>query len=54
MGLAKSRGFSTYVDSQRQAREDQVVGLLTVEYQRAAGWQVASLDRLGSGLVMSV
>jgi two-component system sensor histidine kinase BaeS len=45
--------FGTYVDSQRQAREDQVVGLLSGQYQQAAGWQVASLDRLGSGLVMS-
>ncbi len=53
VNLAFGARFSTYVDSQRQAREDQVVGLLTVEYQRAAGWQVASLDRLGSGLVMS-
>lgn len=53
VNVAFGARFATYVDSQRQAREDQVVGVLSAEYQRAGGWRVESLDRLASGLVMS-
>lgn len=45
--------FDAYLDSQRQAREQQIVDVLTAEYQRAGGWRPDSLDPLAPALVMS-
>ncbi|WP_240157161.1 HAMP domain-containing protein [Pseudonocardia broussonetiae] len=45
--------FEGYLDTQQQARVEQVVASLTADYRTAGAWRADSLDRLGAGLVMS-
>lgn len=53
VNLAIGARFDAYLESQRQAREQQIVEVLAAEYRRAGGWQPESLDRLGPAFVMS-
>lgn len=53
VNLAISSRFDAYLDSQRQAREQQIVELLAAEYQETGGWRLESLNRLAPAFVMS-
>ncbi len=53
VNLAISSRFDTYLQSQRQAREQQVVATLAADYLRTGGWQSDSLDQLAPAFVMS-
>lgn len=53
VNLAIGARFDAYLDSQRQAREQQIVDLLAAEYQQAGGWRSESLNRLAPAFVMS-
>ncbi len=45
--------FTSYLTAQQQARAQQVVTLVTADYQAQGGWRRESLDRLAPGLQMS-
>jgi signal transduction histidine kinase len=53
VNLAFGQRFADYLDTQQQARAQQVVTLLAADYQTDQGWRTESLDRLAPGLVMS-
>ncbi len=53
VNLAIDARFDAYLESQRQAREQQVVGVLAADYLRAGGWRRESLDQLAPSFVMS-
>jgi len=53
VNLAIDSRFDAYLDSQRQAREQQVVGVLAADYLRTGGWRPESLDQLAPSFVMS-
>lgn len=45
--------FDAYLESQRQAREQEVVAVLAADYLSSGGWRRESLDELAQTLVMS-
>jgi two-component system, OmpR family, sensor histidine kinase BaeS len=53
VNLAIGARFDAYLDSQRQAREQQIVALLAEEYQQEGGWRPESLNRLAPAVVMA-
>lgn len=53
VNLAIDARFDAYLESQRQAREQQVVGVLAADYLRAGGWRRESLDQLAPSFVMA-
>lgn len=53
VNLAIDTRFDAYLDSQRQAREQQIVELVAAEYRRWGQWQPESLDELAPAFVMS-
>lgn len=53
VNLAIDSRFDAYLESQRQAREQQVISVLATDHLRAGGWQQASLDQLAPAFVMS-
>lgn len=53
VNLAIGARFDAYLDSQRMAREQQIVDLLAEEYQQAGEWRSEALDRLAPAVVMA-
>jgi two-component system sensor histidine kinase BaeS len=53
VNLAIDTRFDAYLQSQQQAREQQVVAVLAAEYRRVGQWRRESLDELAPTLVMS-
>lgn len=53
VNLAIDARFDAYLESQRQAREQQVAGVLAADYLRAGGWRRDSLDQLAPSFVMA-
>jgi two-component system sensor histidine kinase BaeS len=53
VNLAVDARFDAYLESQRQARAQQIVDVLAADYQQAGGWRPESLDRLGPAFAMS-
>jgi two-component system sensor histidine kinase BaeS len=53
VNLAIDARFDAYLESQRQAREQQVAGVLAADYLRAGGWRRESLDQLAPSFVMA-
>ncbi len=53
VNVAFGARFEGYLDTQQQARAQQIVTMLTVDYRTQGGLRVESLDRLAPGLVMS-
>lgn len=45
--------FDAYLESQRQARAQQIVEVLAADHRQVGGWRPESLDRLAPGLAMS-
>lgn len=53
VNVAFGARFEGYLDTQQQARVQQVVASLTADYRTEGGWRAESLDQLAPGLVMS-
>jgi two-component system sensor histidine kinase BaeS len=53
VNLAIAARFDAYLESQRQARAQQIVDVLAAEHRQAGGWRPQSLNRLGPAFVMS-
>ncbi|MFC4949260.1 HAMP domain-containing sensor histidine kinase [Pseudonocardia sp. GCM10023141] len=53
VNVAFSARFDGYLATQQQARAQQIVTLLTADYQAQQGWRAQALDRLAPGLVMT-
>lgn len=53
VNVAFGARFEGYLDTQQQARVQQVVASLTADYRTEGGWRADSLDQLAAGLVMS-
>ncbi|WP_219418111.1 HAMP domain-containing sensor histidine kinase [Pseudonocardia nigra] len=53
VNLAIGARFDAYLESQRQAREQQIVEVLAADYRQAGGWRPDSLNRLAPAFVMS-
>jgi signal transduction histidine kinase len=53
VNLAIDSRFDAYLETQRQAREQQVVAVLAADYLRTGGWRPESLDQLAPAFVMS-
>jgi len=53
VNLAFGSRFEGYLDTQQQARAQQIVTLLAADYRADGSWRPESLDRLAPGLLMS-
>ncbi len=53
VNVAFGARFEGYLDTQQQARVQQIVTSLTADYRTEGGWRADSLDQLAAGLVMS-
>lgn len=53
VNLAIDARFGTYLQSQQQAREQQIVAVLAAEYRRVGQWRRESLDELAPAFLMS-
>ncbi|MDV6011847.1 histidine kinase dimerization/phospho-acceptor domain-containing protein [Haloechinothrix sp. LS1_15] len=53
VNLAIDARFDAYLESQREAREQQVVAALAADYARHGDWRSESLDELAPGMMMS-